>query len=334
MVNGTERLEGEAQQTPWRFRVALLAKLALSLGLLAFAALQIDLRQAAAVIAQADPVLLVVALAALLLQPVLGTWRWRNIIHALHGRLPFADALRFLFIGTFFNQVLPGAVVGDGLRAILARGTGLSWRQAVHSVLVDRLAMFGMIVLFVLAAEPWLAARLGYAAQPWLLPAALGLMAVGLLVLALPRQLLGPLYRLHRLGFLRDLIGDARRLFLKPGPAFLLLLTCALSYANLGVVFWLVGLALDLGLPGQSYLFLVPPIILASILPISVGGWGVRETAALTLLTAAGAAAPQALAVSVTFGLVSLAVGLPGLLFWLTDRARKGPRPQPDDDVA
>lgn len=309
-----------ASHRSWRLRASLLVKLLLSLALLGIAVAQIDLQRAARTIGMADPLLLAAAYLLLLQQPVLGAWRWRNIISGLAGRLPFPASLRFLFIATFFNQVLPGAVVGDGVRAFLARGTGLSWRQAANSVLIDRLTMLAIIVLLVLAVEPWVAERLGYGAQPWLLPTALALALLALLVLVFPRQLLGPLYTARRLGPVRDLLADTRRLFLKPGPLLLLLLSCLLSYANMGVVFWLAGSALDLGLGASAYLFVVPPVVLASILPISVGGWGVREAAAVALFAAAGAEPSAALATSVVFGLLSMAVGAPGLAIWLLHR--------------
>ena len=60
-----------------------------------------------------------------------------------------------------------------------------------------------------------------------------------------------------------------------------------------------------------------PVIVLAQVLPISVGGWGVREAAAVTLLAMAGIDATSALLVSITFGILVFATTLPGILFWL-----------------
>jgi len=60
--------------------------------------------------------------------------------------------------------------------------------------------------------------------------------------------------------------------------------------------------------------------VLAQVLPISVGGWGVREAAAVTLLAMTGIDATSALLVSIMFGILIFLATLPGVLFWLTLR--------------
>jgi glycosyltransferase 2 family protein len=53
------------------------------------------------------------------------------------------------------------------------------------------------------------------------------------------------------------------------------------------------------------------------IVPISIGGWGLRELAVISLLAGYGVAPERALLFSVCFGL-ALAVGsLPGAAVWL-----------------
>jgi hypothetical protein len=60
-----------------------------------------------------------------------------------------------------------------------------------------------------------------------------------------------------------------------------------------------------------------PVVVLAQVLPISVGGWSVREAAAVVLLAMAGVDAAAALLVSITFGVLIFPATLPGVLFWL-----------------
>jgi glycosyltransferase 2 family protein len=58
-------------------------------------------------------------------------------------------------------------------------------------------------------------------------------------------------------------------------------------------------------------------LLLAHILPISIGGWGVREAAAVALLGMTGVDATSALLVSIMFGVLLVLATLPGALFWL-----------------
>jgi len=59
---------------------------------------------------------------------------------------------------------------------------------------------------------------------------------------------------------------------------------------------------------------LVPLTLVAMLLPISVGGWGLREGAAAVLWPIAGFSAEAGVAASIAFGLAALAAALPGLL--------------------
>ena len=51
-------------------------------------------------------------------------------------------------------------------------------------------------------------------------------------------------------------------------------------------------------------------MLLASVLPISVGGWGSRELSLVALYPYFGTEPPVAMAVSVAFGLATLIAGL------------------------
>ena len=71
----------------------------------------------------------------------------------------------------------------------------------------------------------------------------------------------------------------------------------------------------NLPLPDAALLFTV--MIGVVLVPISIGGWGLRELAVISLLATYGVAPERALLFSVCFGL-ALAVGsLPGALAWL-----------------
>ena len=61
-------------------------------------------------------------------------------------------------------------------------------------------------------------------------------------------------------------------------------------------------------------LAVVPVVLTTMLLPITVGGWGVREGAAVALLPLAGVSTSAALAASILFGLLALAASLPGIV--------------------
>jgi uncharacterized membrane protein YbhN (UPF0104 family) len=67
-------------------------------------------------------------------------------------------------------------------------------------------------------------------------------------------------------------------------------------------------------------LILVPPAMLVTALPISVGGWGVREGAFVIAFGFVGIHPDSAFALSAVFGLTTMAAALFGGFFWIFHR--------------
>ncbi|MFN3615200.1 MAG: UPF0104 family protein, partial [Rubrimonas sp.] len=75
---------------------------------------------------------------------------------------------------------------------------------------------------------------------------------------------------------------------------------------------------------GPAALVVVPLTLTAMLIPVSVGGWGLREGAAAAVWPLAGFSAQAGLAASVAFGLLALVAALPGLVVAL--RSARAPR--------
>jgi hypothetical protein len=83
------------------------------------------------------------------------------------------------------------------------------------------------------------------------------------------------------------------------------------------VVVWSLGRAQGLVLPVSDAAVLFTIMVGVALIPISVGGWGLRELAVISLLGHHGVAPEKALLFSVCFGLTFAASSLPGALVWL-----------------
>jgi uncharacterized membrane protein YbhN (UPF0104 family) len=146
---------------------------------------------------------------------------------------------------------------------------------------------------------------------------ALGLGAAALAVtLVAARHVPGTVSQASR-GFLRA----ARQALLsgglwwRQGGLSLIIVGCNLAT----VAFCARATGTDLGL--IATLTIVPLMLLAMLLPVAAGGWGLREAAAAALWPLVGAAAAAGVAASIAFGLVILAASLPGIV----TLARPGP---------
>jgi hypothetical protein len=61
----------------------------------------------------------------------------------------------------------------------------------------------------------------------------------------------------------------------------------------------------------------MPPVLLIATLPISIAGWGVRESSFMYAFAYAGLAQSDGLAISILFGATSFIVGLVGGIVWI-----------------
>ena len=65
-------------------------------------------------------------------------------------------------------------------------------------------------------------------------------------------------------------------------------------------------------------LFLVPPVLLIATVPISIAGWGVRESSMIAAFAYAGLAESDGLTLSILFGAVNFVIGIVGGIVWIS----------------
>ena len=284
-----------------------------------YIARQIDVREVWSAIRQLDFRWAVLAVALAMLQIPLIALRWRTILQALaacNERMTRAAMIAITAIGAFFSQVLP-SIAGEGVRAWFLVRLGARWRDALASVVIDRGVGAGLLIAlgFVILLLPsGLTALRGYRTQVILVYGAL--LFVGLLALALTPRIVPLLERWRYTRWLAALAADAHRALLGPtGPA-ILGLACLVHTLTIAEV-WLLGQAQGLALPLPDAAVLFAVMVGVALVPISIGGWGLRELAVISLLAAHGVAPEQALLFSVCFGLTMAVGSLPGALAWL-----------------
>ena len=107
-----------------------LARLAVSVLILAVILRSIDLRQASQVALRAAPEWLLLALLMQFCSTGVAAYRWQLIMRNLGFGQTFSFYWNSYFKGMFFNQGLPTSIGGDALRVLdVAGGTGSSISQ-------------------------------------------------------------------------------------------------------------------------------------------------------------------------------------------------------------
>lgn len=300
-------------------------RLLVSLGLLAALAAWLDPSAIAAQLRDLSPGWVLVALALSLPQVLVSAWRWRLTARLLGVPLPRRTAIGDYYLATFLNQLLPGGVMGDVARAWRHASTSGERGPAVRAVIIERAS--GQLVLWVLAGvallsptwrEPLSHAATALAEQRDTLglpgATALGL-AVLLGVIGLWRVMRRPPRALRGLG------SDLKRALIDAAAWPGQLLGSLLVVVSYVAIYLCAARAIGVDLAMPTLLVLVPPVLMAMALPLSVAGWGLREGAAALVWGATGLDPAQGVAVSMAYGILVLMSSLPGALFLLRHRS-------------
>ena len=312
-------------------RALLILKVTLTFALLGGVLAAADLPTLGRLLGDASLGYFAAAVGTLVVQTLVLSARFQTIVAALGPPIAAWTSIEVSFIGVLFNQALPSAIGGDAIRAWRLRSDGRPWRVAVNAVLLDRAG--GVVVLAVLAAvavtiestEVFAPLRLAL----WAVAAA-GVAALGFIAVA-DRLTLVP-GAVQRLLATSGLPTSARRVLAPRIAPSTTALSAASHLLAALAVYWLAA-ALGLEVAVGTLLTAALCMLLATMIPLSYAGWGIREAGAVWLLARAGIATESALAISVLFGAALLVAALPGVPLWLLSlRERRGaPIPPPPD---
>lgn len=285
----------------------------LGLALLAAVLALADPARVLAQLRQAHPGWLLAGLAAAVASNVVSALRWRALARWLGADLHVGDACRWYFQAIGLNALLPGAVVGgDVYRAVVLRRAGQDTLASSWSVVLDRVSGLWMLC----AIGGLGAAACADVLAPWLrLPAGvfIALMLAGTALWLLLPWALPALLRRWCPGWLAPLRTAALRPDFGAQLGWQVLASVAVQILSAAALAG-GGLALGVQLSPAAWAFAIAPVFLMAALPVSVGGWGTREAAAVAALAPFGVAAPAAVGVGVIYGVYGLAQGALGAL--------------------
>jgi uncharacterized membrane protein YbhN (UPF0104 family) len=306
------------------------SKILISAALLYFSLRKVDLHDLASRIQFGSLGWLALAIAITFLQIFLGVLRWREIGEECGAPLKTRQAMRYNVIGTFFNQTLPSSIGGDAVRLWLVARGGAGWRAATYSIFVDRAV--GLIALAVLIAAtlPW-SYQLIYDTHGWTGLLLLDLVALGagfgfLLIGVLPWPWLRQWWATHHIHACAVI---ANRVLFSRTHGLKVAVLSVLIHVMAVVIAWCVVQSIAAPVTFGQIFQLLPPVMLITMMPISIAGWGVREATMGLAFGYAGLLPNEGVNISLLFGAVSFAVGVFGGLVWILspEKAAKGAAP-------
>lgn len=300
--------------------LGLALKIIVSASLLYFALVRVNLSVVTQRLSQIDVIWLVPVFLLLSIQVVLVALRWCRIVQVCEPSSPFSfmQAFRYSLIGSFFNQTLPSTVGGDAMRIWLLGRDGTGWKIATYSVLLDRLAGVIALAVIVVCCLPW---SFDLISEPTgriaLLAVGIGSIGAGFCFLALGFVPWPWLEAWWLTGHFVSTARVARQIITTPATLGPIAFYSLINHIVTVTAAWCLARSVGVPFEWTQALLLIPPVFMIATIPLSIAGWGVRESSMIIAFGYAGLAESDGLIISVLFGVAIFTVGVLGGLAWI-----------------
>ena len=242
------------------------------------------------------------------------------VMRIFDRRVSGRTAMLYSLVGWFFSNVAPSTVGGDIFRGIQLSRVGTPVRAAVRVILAIRLLSLATLVAVMFAGFPLALGLVQDQRDIILLGAVLVISAAALLAIYVLAEFRWSFPALDRWAVVDKLKTVSRdfQSFLRPSGvvAGAWLSSGAQHVFRVGALACLAA-GLGLAIPFELLFALTPAALLVAMVPVSFGGWGVRELTFVYFLGTAGVSAEAALSLSVAYGLLRIFVGAIGGVTWV-----------------
>ena len=297
---------------PLRRWLIACTQIVISISLFVWFFFNIDLQSMLQLVAETNILVLIFCIISLAVLVIPAAIRWRWFVGRLmpDGVVPpdLGMAIRINTVNVALNQFLPSTLGGDLYRVIIAKSLGLSLLRSTGATVADRLSAF--VILIVISGPALIITLLSLGRVVWLSQLTIWLTLVAMIgffllfwvfiqkyTLILASAFAQFQYFCHANGLISRVVFTS---------LIIQLVTLAVMIATAKILGIEIGAFSLFGIMAAS--------LLASRLPISVAGWGVREGVLVSFLSAYGVAAEKAFATSVVYGITELAAAMLALL--------------------
>lgn len=298
-------------------RIALL-KWVITVGLLIIAVQMVHFKTVMHTLLHASAGAIAAALLIQTLSTFLAAYRWSLIMVPLKFNENYGTYVSSYYKGAFFNQALPGSIGGDAVRVLEFGAKGYQKREAFYGIFIDRIVGLVGLLLLNLGANLYSNTLL----PAWLFhlinTIAIGGIVGFVFLIVLHKFPFLSAYRLTNL--ISELSSRFRQVY-RGKKAIITQLSLSVTIHFLSIVaLYEIARSVGMDLNIELFFVVVPPVFLLTIVPISLAGWGVRESAMIGIFMLIGAPKELILSVSILYGVMLIIASLPGLFIWLSGK--------------
>lgn len=246
---------------------------------------------------------------------VLASWRWQRVLAVFGHHVRLRTLTKHYLAGQFVGNLLPSTIGGDVLRISRSSADTGNTTEAFAAVVLERLTGFVVLPILVLA---------GFVAMPSLFDeprSSLALLIAGgtvvflavIVFLAAHPKAAGRFAEhdnwMRAIGAVHIGVDRLRR---DPKDAGIALLAALVYQVVVVASVYCAFHVVDVRVPTASILAYVPAVAMAQVVPITIGGLGVREGLLAFLFHPLGVATGRAVAIGLLWYGMTLLVSLLG----------------------
>jgi uncharacterized membrane protein YbhN (UPF0104 family) len=254
---------------------------------------RIDFQRAGLALQNADPWWLTGAFFAFVLSKVFSAIRLNIYFRDIHINLPQWQNLKLYWLGMFYNLFLPGSISGDAYKVImLTRRYNVAYRKTTLAVLLDRFSgLLGLALILSVYSVIVLKSR-------WYI-------ILALVAIALSFALYYFIIRRYFRDFLPHLFSTFFWAILVQGSQVI----CA----------YMIMAALGIPAHVTEYIFIFLVSSVVAVLPLTIGGLGIREIVFLKGAEYFGLVQENSVVVSILFYLITVCTSVWGVFYVFRD---------------
>lgn len=261
--------------------------------------------------------------------------RWWLLLRARQCRISLLECIRWYFAGMFWNLFMPTSLGGDSVRAVMAAPHSGGLAASISTIFVERMVGFLNLILIAVSGVAVSEASRGASGTR----AVAGVCSLGVIIAGflLTNYLLMGLHRrypataflvaAHRLLQTLWYYLERKRL---PALLWALLLSVLAQIVQMSVGI-LLAESVQLHVALTTWWWVLPSLGISTMIPVSLGGLGVREYAAVRMLPNPGYSEGTIIGWSLLWQLTVWLCSLPGGLLMMRGWLAKSSSPVIDD---
>ena len=213
---------------------------------------------------------------------IVSSYQWKSLLEGEHIHIDLARLINLYFVGIAFNHFLPTGMGGDVVKAYYVSREGGSNATSASAVLMSRVTgLFGMFIVSISALLIWHASFSREIVVPFLLLVLAACAAITFAILSvsiLPYLFKGKWAKWRIFASIISL-GNALSVSVRrPRSMGSATLFALLFHIETCLNYYIYAVALHMHVSLSFYLVAIPFVTLVAFLPISINGFGLRES--------------------------------------------------------